>query len=79
MSTMSISRNSGLKLDSGLKQNVLNPRSFSVVSGSTSISELSGSPTTAHQSNGIVNRCGPICKTAAGLVKLSKNISGIKK
>lgn len=76
---MSISKNSGLKLLNGLKQNDLNPLSFKLVNGNTSISGPSGSPTTAHQSNGIVSSCEPICRTTAGPVKLSRKINGTKK
>ena len=71
--------NSGLNPEIGLKQNVLNPRSFKLVSGNTSISGPSGSPTIVHQSNGIASSYGPIFNTAAGPVKLSKKINGIKK
>ena len=76
---ISISKNSGLKPLSGLKQNVLNPRSLRLVNGNTSISGPSGSPTIVHQSRGIVSSYGPTFNATAGPVKLSRKIKGIKK
>ena len=74
-----MSKNVGLNEFNGLKQKTLNPLSFKLVIGRTSISGPSGSPTTAHQSSGIVNSYSPIFKTAAGAEKDSRNINGIKK
>jgi len=65
---------------SGLKRNASNPRSFKLVSGSTSRSlPASLHPTAMHQSKGIVISRLLIDKTIAGLLKDSKKIKGLKK
>jgi hypothetical protein len=78
MSTMSTSSNSGLDPVMGLNTNASNPRSFKLVMGSTYISPCSASPMIIFQSNGIFIFLLPICSTAAGALKLSRNINGMK-
>ena len=76
MFSIFISMKSGKNPVSGLKQNALNPRSFTEVIGTTSGSPASLSHIIILQSSGTFITCEPILITAAGDVNISRNTNG---